>query len=465
MRVIIKYFVAFLLIQVIVGIKAQVVQKSTIAMPPQFADGIVAIVGNKVILYSEFETEKMQLSRGVALPDSQKQFCFLLEQLIVQKLMLSQAEIDSLPMEEDRVEAEIENRLRFYQRQAGSISDLEKYLGKSIGEYKAEIRPLMREQMLAKEMQRVITANIKITPKEVSQFYEKIPQDSLPIIPAEVEVAQLLVEPPISDEAKEFAKSQLEALRRRILKGESFEKLARAYSMDGTKNNGGVLPEFGRGEMVPQFERVAYKLKPDSISQVFETGFGFHIVKLIKRKGERVIAAHILIRPENTSDDFSKAMSRIDSAYQLMELSADNWCTAVKRYSSTFPNLGQDYGNRSNCGFFADEMTGLQKLTFDQLPSDIKKELDKLKPGEFTRPTITFTPDGRQVYRMLYLKSFTPPHVANLVQDYSRIQMEADADKKQKAIDAWVDKYRKKTYIRINMRNLECDFIKKWDNG
>jgi peptidyl-prolyl cis-trans isomerase SurA len=257
----------------------------------------------------------------------------------------------------------------------------------------------------------------------------------------------------------------LESLRKRILKGESFEKLARAYSMDGTKNNGGVLPEFGRGEMVPQFERVAYKLKPDSISQVFETGFGFHIVKLIKRKGERVIAAHILIRPENTSQDFAKAMSKIDSAYQLMELSTDNWCNAVKKYSSTFPNLGQDYGNRANCGFFTDEMTGLQKLTFEQLPSDVKKELDKLKPGEFTRPTITFTPDGRQVYRMLYLKSFTAPHVANLVQDYSRIQMEADMDKKQKAIDSWVDKYRKKTYIRINMRNLECDFIKKWDNG
>ena len=465
MRLIRKYFVACLLFQVIVGIKAQVVQKSTVAMPPQFADGVVAIVGNKVILYSEFETEKMQLSRGVALPDSQKQFCFLLERLIIEKLMLSQAEIDSLPLEDDRVEAEIENRLRYFQRQAGSISDLEKYLGKSIGEYKAEIRPMMRNQMLSKEMERTITANIKITPKEVSQYYEKIPQDSLPIIPAEVEVAQLLVEPPISEEAKEFAKSQLESLRKRILKGESFEKLARAYSMDGTKSNGGVLPEFGRGEMVPQFERVAYKLKSDSISQVFETGFGFHIVKLIKRKGERVIAAHILIRPENTSEDFAKAMSKIDSAYQLMELSTDNWCNAVKKYSSTFPNLGQDYGNRANCGFFTDEMTGLQKLTFEQLPSDVKKELDKLKPGEFTRPTITFTPDGRQVYRMLYLKSFTAPHVANLVQDYSRIQMEADMDKKQKAIDSWVDKYRKKTYIRINMRNLECDFIKKWDNG
>lgn len=444
---------------------AQVVEKATVAMPPQFADGIVAIVGNKVILYSEFETEKMQLSRGVALPDSQKQFCFLLEQLIVQKLMLSQAEIDSLPLEDERIEAEIENRLRYFQRQAGSISDLEKYLGKSVGEYKAEIRPLMREQMLAQEMRRTITANVKITPKEVSQFYDKIPQDSLPIVPAEVEVAQLLVEPPISEEAKEFARTQLESLRKRILRGESFEKLARAYSMDGTKNNGGVLPEFGRGEMVPQFERVAYKLKPDSISQVFETGFGFHIVKLIKRKGERIVAAHILIRPENTSEDFAKAMSKIDSAYAMMQASTDNWCTAVKRYSSSFPNLGQDYGNRANCGFFADEMTGLQRLTFEQLPSDVKKELDKLKPGDFTRPSITFTPDGRQIYRMLYLKSFTAPHVANLIQDYSRIQLEADADKKQKAIDSWVDKYRKKTYIRINMRNLECDFIKKWDNG
>ena len=127
MRLIRKYFVALILFQAVVGIKAQVVQKSTVAMPPQFADGVVAIVGNKVILYSEFETEKMQLSRGVALPDSQKQFCFLLERLIIEKLMLSQAEIDSLPLEDDRVEAEIENRLRYFQRQAGSISDLEKY--------------------------------------------------------------------------------------------------------------------------------------------------------------------------------------------------------------------------------------------------------------------------------------------------------------------------------------------------
>ncbi len=437
----------------------QLNSKSGPSLPPQYADGIVAVVGNKIILYSDFETEKMQLSRGMALPDSAKQFCFLLEQLIVQKLMLSQAEIDSLPLGEEQVEAEIENRLRYFQRQAGSTAELERYLGKTVAEYKAEIRPKMQQQMLAEEMRRTIVSNVKISPQEVKQFYDEIPQDSLPIIPTEVEVAQMYVEPPISAEAKDFAKEQLEAVRQRILKGESFEKLARAYSMDGSKLNGGLLPEFGRGDMVPQFERMAFKMKPDSVSPVFESDFGFHIIKVIKRKGERIIAAHILIRPENTSQDFSQAMVRIDSAYQLLESGKLDWCAAVKRYGS------EKYSDRGNCGFFQDENTGLQKLPFEQLPTEIKKEVDQLKPGEFSKPSMTFTPDGRQVYRLIYLKSMTAPHVANLIQDYSRIQMEADRAKKQKAVDSWVDKYRKKTYIRIKARNIECDFIRNWEHG
>lgn len=437
----------------------QLNSKSGPSLPPQYADGILAVVGNKIIMFSDFETEKMQLSRGMALPDSQKQYCFLLEQLIVQKLMLSQAEIDSLPLGEEQVEAEIENRLRYFQRQAGSTAELERYLGKTVAEYKSEIRPKMYQQMLAEEMRRTITANVKISPQDVKQYYDKIPQDSLPIIPTEVEVAQMFVEPPISNESKEFAKEQLESIRLRILKGESFEKLARAYSMDGSKANGGLLPEFGRGDMVPQFERMAFKMKPDSVSPVFESDFGFHIIKVVKRKGERIIAAHILIRPENTSGDFTRAMNRIDSAYQLLVSGTMDWCTAVKRFGS------EKYSDRGNCGYLTDETTGLQKLPFEQLPTDIKKEIDQIKPGEFSKPTITFTPDGRQVYRILYLKSLTAPHVANLIQDYSRIQMEADRAKKQRAIDSWVEKYRKKTYIRIKARNFDCDFIRNWENG
>jgi peptidyl-prolyl cis-trans isomerase SurA len=429
------------------------------ALPPKFVDGILAVVGEKIILASDFETEKVQIARGQTLPDSQKIYCYVLEQLIIRKLMLSQAEIDSLPLPDDRIEAEIDNRIRNFQRQAGSLSDLEKYLGKTIQEFKEEIRPKMREQLLAQEMQQKITGTIRISPKEIQEYYKKIPEDSLPIIPTEVEVAQLLVELPISQISTDFAIEQLEQLKKRIQKGESFEKLARLYSMDpGSKNQGGLLPEFGRGEMVSQFERMAFKLKEDSLSPVFKSDFGYHLMKLIKRKGERVIAAHILIRPENTSDDYLIASNRVDSIHNLLVSGSVDWCTAVKKYSS------EKMGNQGYCGFLTDEATGMQKTLFEALPTDVKQIIDKMKPGEFSKPAVTQTPDGRIMYRILYLKTFIPPHQANLIQDYSRIQMEAESEKKQQAIDKWVEKHRKRTYIKIYARDAECIDLEKWEN-
>jgi peptidyl-prolyl cis-trans isomerase SurA len=373
--------------------------------------------------------------------------------------MLSQAEIDSLPLDDDRVEAEIDNRIRNFQRQAGALADFERYLGKSFLKCKEHIRAKMREQLLAQEMQSKIVGNLKISPKEVQQYYDRIPEDSLPVINTEVEVAQLLVELPISSVAEEFAQQQLEGLRKRILKGESFEKLARAYSMDpGSKANGGMLPEFGRGEMVGEFERVAFKLKSDSISQVFKSDFGYHVMKLIKRQGERILAAHILIRPENTSDDYLKASNTADTLYKKLVEGSIEWCEAVKKNSS------EDFGNRGYCGFITDENTGMQKRLFESLPSDVKLVVDKLKPGEFSKPAVMVMPDGRTMYRIIYLRSFVAPHKANLVQDYSRIQMEAESEKRQQIIDKWVDGTRKKTYIRINTRNLDCGKISRWNN-
>lgn len=286
-------------------------------LPPQYVDGVVAVVGSKIILQSDFETEKMQMTKGSSLKDSQMIHCNLLKDMIIQKLLLNQAELDSLTVPVDQLESEIDNRLRYYQKQAGSMAELEKYLGKTVNEFKDDIRPKMQEQLLAKQMYGEITKNIRISPQEVKQFYESILQDSLPIISTEVEVGQLMIEPIVTSEAKEFAKAQLEDIRARILRGENFEKLARAYSMDpGSKSQGGMLPEFGRGEMVPAFERMAFKLKPDSVSPVFESDFGFHVMKLTKRRGERVIASHILIRAENTSEDYKFASMRVDSVYQ-----------------------------------------------------------------------------------------------------------------------------------------------------
>lgn len=428
-------------------------------LPPKYVDGILAVVGEKVIMMSDFETEKVQMARGQNLKDSQQMFCNLLEQMVIRKLMLSQAEIDSLPISQDRVEAEIDNRIRAFQRQAGSVADLEKYLGKTIQEFKEEIRPKMKEQLMAQEMRNKITSSVKISPKEVQKFYDEIPQDSLPIIPTEVEVAQLILELPVSQISRDFAKEQLEDLRKRILKGESFDRLARAYSMDpGSKNNNGLLPEFGRGEMVGQFERMAFKLKEDSISPVFQTDYGYHIMKLIKRKGERVIAQHILIRPENTSDDYARANKLSDSIYQALSDGKLDWCIAVKSHAS------EQLGNKGYCGFLTDEATGLQKTIFESLPTDVKQVVEKLKPGQFSQPAITMLPDGRAVYRIIYLKTFIPPHQANLIQDYSRLQMEADAKKKQEAIDKWVSKFKGKTYIKIKSRNFQCSQLKKWEN-
>jgi len=346
-----------LIFTLIGGVAQAQIKQSGPYLPPQYVDGVVAVVGSKIILQSDFETEKMQLTKGATLKDSQVSHCKLLEDMIIQKLLLNQAELDSLVVPEDQLESEIDNRLRYYQRQAGSMAELEKYLGKTVNEFKEDIRPKMKEQLLAKQMYGEITKNIRISPQEVKLYYDSIPQDSLPIVPTEVEVGQLMIEPQITQEAKDFAKMQLEDIRARVMRGESFEKLARAYSMDpGSKSQGGMLPEFGRGEMVPAFERMAFRLKPDSISPIFESDFGFHIMKLVKRRGERVVAMHILIRAENTTEDFKIASMRVDSVYQYLQAGKISWCDAVKKYAT------EDKYNRDakgNCGFILDPMTGM----------------------------------------------------------------------------------------------------------
>lgn len=425
----------------------------------QHVDGILAVVGNKVISFSDFENEKVQMARGKSLSDSSKSYCQLLEDNLVRTLMLCQAEVDSLPVEDERVEAEIENRLRYFQRQAGGVADLERYLGKSISEFKEEIRPKIKENLLAQSMRQKITTGIRISPKEVKQYYSKLNQDSLPVIPTEVEVAQLVLEVPVSDFSKEFTKNMLEEIRTRILKGESFERMARTYSVDpGSKNNNGILPEFGHGEMVDQFERMAFKLKPDSISPVFQTRFGYHIMKVYKRKGERVTVGHILLRPEHTSDDLTKAQNLADSLHTLLTSGKLDWCKAVKSHAS------EQLGNKGYCGFITDEATGLQKTQFDGLSTDLKVIVEKMNPGQFSKPQFIQTPDGTSVFRMVYLKSFIAPHEMNLVQDYSRVQMEAEENKRQMIIDKWVDKYKKKTYIHINQQYSTCENLKKWQN-
>jgi peptidyl-prolyl cis-trans isomerase SurA len=417
-------------------------------------DEVIAVVGNTPVLRSELDVLISQLDAEVVVTDVIK--CELLQRLLIEKMLVHQAEIDSLPVSDDEVNDRIDNNIRFFERQMNSRANVEKYLGMTVGEYKKQIFPKVKAQMLLDKMRQKIQSDIKITPKEVRDYYQKIPADSLPFISSEVEVAQIVVKPAYSLEALEVAKEQADLLKGRVLHGESFARLAGLYSDDpGSKTQGGLLPEFGRGDMVPEFERAAYKLKKDSISEIVETKFGFHVLKLIDKRGDKVTVRHILIRPKLIDTDMLQAKLKMDSL--LMELRSGRiaLCAAVKTYS-------EDEETKPNCGFFIDPNLGTQRIPFDYLDKDMAADVTALKPGQYSEPSVGYGPDGSPYYRILFLKVETKPHVANLEQDWQRVQSLALDKKKEKELDIWAEKKRRETYIYISSSYLHCGYFEEW---
>jgi peptidyl-prolyl cis-trans isomerase SurA len=428
------------------------------AQKERYVDGILAVVGEKIITYSDYLTEYDQVSKQTG-PGREGE-CFVFEQLLIRKLLMNQAELDSLPVDQNRIDAEIENKLRYYARQLGSERKLEEFLGKSLSEYKRDIRPRVQEQMLSRDMENKVLENVKISPKEVQEYYTSIPRDSLPLIGAEVEVAELIVVPKVSADAKAYAKEKAEDLRSRILRGASFEKLASAYSEDpGSALQGGLLPEFGRGDMVPEFERAAFRLKQDSVSKVIESPYGYHVIKMVSRRGERLICRHILVRAQITTEDLLQAKRRVDSAYTMLMTDSISWCDAVKRFGD------QESGRKGECGFYSDESTGIQKVAVDALEKDLVKMIQDMPAGTYGEPQLTVFPDGARAYRLVYLKSETKPHTANMIQDYPKIQQAALQQKKDDALEAWVRKTRLKTYISISRDFEQCPEVAEWTNN
>lgn len=420
----------------------------------QVIDEVIAVVGNKPILRSELDVALAQLDPDVTITNQIK--CDVLKELIIQKMLVHQAEIDSLPVTDDEVNDRIENNIRYIERNMRSGDKLEKYLGMSVPEYKKMIFPKVKEQMLKDKMLQKLQSEIKVSPKEVREYYNKIPKDSLPFMSSEVELAQIAIKPRYSKEALELAKEQVEELRQRIMNGESFIRLASIYSEDpGSKRNGGLLPEFGRGDMVPEFERAAFMLKKDSVSVIVETKYGFHLLKLINKRGERLLVRHILIRPKLIDTDLEQAKAKGDSILALLRSGKMQFCDAVKQFS-------EDEETKPNCGFFTDPNIGSQRIPFDYLETDMTATVSVMKSGEYSDPVVAYAPDGSIYYRILYLKQETKPHVANLELDWQRIQSLAVDEKKNKAVDIWSEKKRKETFIYISDSYLSCGYFSDW---
>lgn len=428
------------------------------AQQKQVIDQVAAVVGKNVILQSDIENQYIQyrLQRGIS-GSAETIRCQILEDLLFQKLMLNQAEIDSVEVTDVQVNQEMERRLRYFINELGSQEKLEAYYNKSINEIKNELRRLVKDQMLVQEVQNGIMNSVEVTPSEIKNYYRTMPSDSIPMVNTEYEIAQIVKKPPISIDEKLKVKERLFDLRKRILEGERFSTLAVLYSEDpGSARKGGELGFYGRGELYPEFEAVAFTLKDGEISEIVETEAGFHIIQMIERRGEYVNVRHILLMAKVSPVALEKAKNELDSiAIQIRsgELSFED---AVEKYS--------DDEAKGKSGLLLNPYTGSTLFEADDLDQQVSFVIDKLQLGELSDPVPMITEEGKDAYRLLMLKRKTTPHKANLRDDYNRIQVWALQKKKQEAVDNWIREKSNSAYVRINENFTDCDFDYNWKN-
>ena len=434
---------------------------NTIALRAQnenatIVDEVVAVVGRNFILLSDIENQYLQMQlQGSLTADETTMKCRILENLLFEKLMLHQAELDSVEITPEQVSSELDRRMRYFISQFGSQEKLEKFYDKSVIEFKAELRDVITQQLKVENVQGTITQSTKATPSEVKKFFRDIPKDSIPLISSIVEVSQIIKKPPISFQEKMDVQERLNKLRERVLNGESFEALARLYSEDpGSTKQGGDIGLHGRGELYPEFEAIAFKMNPGDVSEIVETEAGYHIIQGIERRGEYVRVRHILIKPKVSPIALDEARVYLDSIANLIRSDSISFEDAVQKFS-TDPA-------KNNNGVLINPYTGGADWPIDQLDPKVFFVIDKIGVGDISAPVLMEDEKGEEAYRLLFLKDRTQPHRANLDEDYDQIQGWALQMKKQEVIKDWIKHNARKTYIKISENYDHCSFEQDW---
>ncbi|WP_131539216.1 peptidylprolyl isomerase [Pedobacter nototheniae] len=420
-------------------------------------DKVAAVVGNNIILLSDLNQQYTQyLYQGN--PPNTDIKCRILQNTLTQKLLKQQAEIDSVMVEDNQVDDEVNKRMRYSMQRAGGQERLEQFLNKSILQYKDEIRPSVKDELIAQKMQGKITENINVTPMEVEKYFKTL-GDSIPEFNTEVEVGEIVLNPQLSKAEKQRFHDKIEALRLRVKSGDDFGVLAKTYSEDpGSSADGGDLGFFDRSTMAKEFTAWAFKLKAGEISPVFETEFGFHILQVIERRGEQVHARHILIRPQTTPESLTRLKLHADSIYNRIIGNKLTFAAAANLYSD-------DKETKYNGGMMLNAENVQARSTIipvDKLDPAVFLVIDTMKVGGISKPDLFSSPDGKQGYRILYLKSKIPPHKANLVQDFPKIRDAAQSDKINRTLSEWFEKRRESTYIKIDDEFNTCNELKIW---
>lgn len=416
-------------------------------------DKIIVKVDNHIVLKSELEgAYQSYLTEGNAPSEEAK--CGLLNRLIMNKLMVAKAEIDSVIVTDLEVDQNTSQRMSVIMQNYGnSAEELEKQFGKTLDQIKVELRDQVREQLLAREMGERITKKIDITPAEVKRFFNKIPKDSLFYYSADAVIGQIVKVAKVSTKQKEDVKARLEDIRERLLKGENFNELAKKYSEDPTAPaNGGEMGYFGRGAMVPEYEAMAFKLRKGEISLPFESQFGYHVMQLIDRRGNEYNSRHILIAATPSQADVDRATHFLDSIRRKLIKDSLRFEYAAKQFSD-------DAVTKGHSGFFTDPEGGMKVAIDKTLDPAVYFVIDTMKVGHYSKPLRYRTPEQKEAVRIIYFKAKLPPHAANLNDDWHRIQSAALAEKKDKAINKWFLKARQDVFINIDPAYNGCKIL------
>ena len=417
-------------------------------------DEVIWIVGEEAILRSEVEEERLRAQyEGQSIAGDP--YCVIPEQLAVQKLFLHQAELDSIEVNESSVSSQVDMRMNYYISQIGSKEKMEEYFRKSSSEIREEMMTMVRNQMIIQQMQSKLTENISPTPAEVRRYYNALPQDSIPMVPAQVEVQILSIEPSVPLEETERIKSRLREFTERVHTGNAdFSMLARLYSEDvESANRGCELGFVGKGQLVSEFADVAFNLTdPKRVSRIVQTEYGYHIIQLVEKKGDRINCRHILLKPRISSDDKVRAIGKLDSIRTLVVDSGMTFEVAVAKFS-------EDKNTVMSGGLMTNANTGASKFEYQDLPPEIAKQIYTLKEGDVSQPFVMMDrTKNKEICAIVRLKTKRDVHKANLVDDFQVIREMYEQKLRVDLIDKWIRQKQNEIYVSIDPAWRGCDF-------
>ena len=422
---------------------------------PILIDEVSAVIGKNAIFKSEIMSSAEQLKMQGA-PNDLSTECYVLQERLFEKLLVHKAEVDSIEVSDSEIDDAIDRRMSYMlMRLGGSEIEFQKFYGKSVLQFKKEIRGTVADNILAQKVRSNITRDVSVSPTDVKNYFSSIPKDSLPVVPESYKIAQLVIKAKPNKTEKERVRKKLEDVRKRILNGSDFDLMARIYSKDpGSRERGGDLGFLSRNQLVPEFSAVAFKLQVGEVSEIVESPFGFHLIQMLEKKGNLIHARHILMIPEIYPTDMNIAKQRADSIKSVIKSGVN--------FNKLASDLSDDEQSKINGGVVRNNQTGGNYFEVEELEQSLYLKLQSMDEGEITEPEVFNMIDNSMAYRIIYLMDKLDFHVANIQSDYDRIKSAALSAKQELEVKKWINSHLEGTFIKLPENYRGCPILSVW---